>query len=152
MKLLLSQSQKQNLSAHGKVVVRNTPFIFNKLKFTLGGKEEPVESEMRSVTLTTPVVKAASTEDLLPMMKSRYRWVGKVSTENSTYSAWANSGPDKERTFKTIYPPLPTAEWVGKQYGMQTSYTERMTRHGSFWRHAKYAYTKTTCWLTVEEI
>lgn len=152
MKLLLSQSQKQNLSAYGKVVVRNTPFFFNKLKFTLGGKEEPVESEMRSVTLTTPVATAATTEELLPMMKARYRWVGKVSTERSTRSAWENAGPDKERTFKTIYPPLPTAEWVGKQYAMQTSYTERMVRHGSFWRHAKYAYTKTTCWLTVEEI
>lgn len=152
MKLLLSQSQKQNLSAYGKVVVRNTPFFFNKLKFTLGGKEEPVESEMRTLTLTTPVLTAATTEDLLPMMRSRYRWVGKVSTESTTKAMWENSGLDKERTFKTIYPPIPTAQWVGKQYAMQTSYTERMVRHGSFWRHAKYAYTKTTCWLTVEEI
>lgn len=152
MKLLLSQSQKQNLSAYGKVVVRNTPFFFNKLKFTLGGKEEPVESEMRTLTLTTPVLTAATTEDLLPMMRSRYRWVGKVSTESTTKAMWENSGLDKERTFKTIYPPIPTAQWVGKQYATQTSYTERMVRHGSFWRHAKYAYTKTTCWLTVEEI
>ena len=46
VKLLLSQSQKQNLPSYEKVVIRGVPFLFNKLKFTLGGKNEPVESEL----------------------------------------------------------------------------------------------------------
>lgn len=36
VKLLLTQSQKQNLASYAKVVIRGVSFFFNKLKFTLG--------------------------------------------------------------------------------------------------------------------
>lgn len=150
MKLLLTQSQKQNLQAFAKVVVRGVAFFFNKLKFTLGGKDEPVESELRTVSLTTPVIDAPYITDMLPMMTTDYKWVGKITTEEVSEAAYNNSGVDKERTFRIIYPPVPTAEWIGKQYGLQISYTEEKILHGSFWRHSKFKYTKTTCWLTVE--
>jgi len=147
MKLLLSQSQKQNLIAYGKVVVRGIAFFINKLKFSLGGKDEPLESEFMTVSLATPVVEAPTVTQMCPVMTTGYTWVGKVEEEETTYKEWTNSGLDKERTFKVVYPPLPTADLEGTIYGKQTSYTEKMVRHGSFWRHAKYAYTKTTCWL-----
>lgn len=148
MKLLLSQSQKQNLQSFGKVVVRGVAFFFNKLKFTLGGKDEPTESELLTVGLTEPVVKSKTIGEMLPTMNSQYKWVGKISTVEVSGDDYQNSGLDKDRTFNVIYPPAPSAEWVGKEYGKQTSYTEKMTRHGSFWRHAKYSHTKTTVWLT----
>ena len=55
VKLLLTQSQKQNLSSYAKIVIRGVSFFFNKLKFTLGGKSEPTESELRTIALTTPI-------------------------------------------------------------------------------------------------
>ena len=149
MKLLLSQSQKQNLKAYAKVVVRGMAFFFNKLKFTLGGKDEPMESELLTTQLTTPVIETAAITDFLPVMTTDYQWVGRIQSVEVSKSEYQNSGLDKERTFQIIYPPIPSAEWVGKQYALQTSYTEKKIRHGSFWRHSKWSYTKTTCWLTV---
>lgn len=149
VKLLLSQSQKQNLKPWAKVVVRGVAFFFNKLKFTLGGKDEPVESEMQTTTMTAPVVNAPDIFDTMPMMATPLRWVGEIRVEEVSRAEYDNAGFDKERTFKIIYPPLPTEEWVGKKYAEQTSVTEKMVRHGSFWRHAKYKYTKTTCWLRI---
>lgn len=149
MKLLLSQSQKQNLSAWAKVAVRGVVFFLNKLKFTLGGKEEPVESELLTLGLTEPVVHAAYITDMLPRMVTDYVWVGRISTEEVSESEYSNSGVDKERTFRIIYPPVPSAEWLNKQYSPQTSYTAQKTQHATFFRHSKWRYTKTTCWLTV---
>ena len=133
VKLLLSQSQKQNL--------------FNKLKFTLGGKDEPVESELYTVTLMEPVSEAPAVSGQLKAMDARYRWVGRERVTEVGWDEYDGSGPDKWRTFVTVYPPLPSAEYVGKPYGRQVSYTEQQTRHGTAFRHAKYKYTRTEVWL-----
>lgn len=148
MKLLLSQSQKQNLAAYAKVVVRGVAFFFNKLKFSLGGKDEPIESEMLTIALTEPVAEARHINDMLPQMTAGYRWVGKILETEVSKDEYNNSGADKDRTFTIVYPPTPTAEWVGKEYGKQVSYTAEQTRHATMFRHSKWKYTKTTCWLT----
>lgn len=147
VKLLLSQSQKQNLPSHAKIVIRGVPFFFNKLKFTLGGKSEPTESELRTISLTTPVTEAQHLEDMMPAMSCQYKWVGKETTVEVSESDYNNSGNDKDRTFKIIYPPLPTAEWVGKKYGVQKSYVSQQTRHSTMFRHSKWVYHCTTTWL-----
>ena len=147
VKLLLSQSQKQNLPSTAKVVIRGVPFLFNKLKFTLGGKDEPVESELYTVTLMEPVSEAPAVSGQLKAMDARYRWVGRERVTEVGWDEYDGSGPDKWRTFVTVYPPLPSAEYVGKPYGRQVSYTEQQTRHGTAFRHAKYKYTRTEVWL-----
>ncbi len=151
VKLLLSQSQKQNLASYAKVVIRGVAFFFNKLKFTLGGKSEPTESELRTIALTTPVKEAESLGDMMPAMGCQYRWVGKETTVEVSESDYENSGNDKDRTFKTIYPPLPSAEWVGKKYGEQKSYVSQKTRHATMFRHSKWVYHCTTTWLECVE-
>lgn len=147
VKLLLSQSQKQNLPSTAKVVIRGVPFLFNKLKFTLGGKDEPVESDLYTVTLMEPVSEAPAVSGQLKAMDARYRWVGRERVTEVGWDEYDGSGPDKWRTFVTVYPPLPSAEYVGKPYGRQVSYTEQQTRHGTAFRHAKYKYTRTEVWL-----
>lgn len=151
MKLLLTQSQKQNLAAYAKVVVRGVAFFFNKLKFSLGGKDEPIESEMLTIALTDPVAESKHITEMLPMMDVKYKWVGKVQETEVTKDAYNNSGFEKDRTFTVVYPPTPTAEWVGKEYGKQTSYMAEKTQHATMFRHSKWKYTKITCWLTVVE-
>ena len=147
VKLLLSQSQKQNLPSYAKVVIRGVAFFFNKLKFTLGGKNEPVESELRTISLMEPSISAPAITEQLTAMKSKYKWVGHERQTEVSSDDYHNSGLDKDRTFTTIYPPVPSAEYVGKPYGQQSSFTSQMLRHGSFWRHSKWKYTRTDVWL-----
>lgn len=152
VKLLLTQSQKQNLASYAKVVIRGVSFFFNKLKFTLGGKSEPTESELRTIALTTPIHKASRMIDVMPAMRCRYEWVGHEETVEVSESAYNNSGDDKDRTFKIIYPPLPSAEYVGQKYGLQKSYVSQKTRHATMFRHSKWVYHCTTAWLECVEI
>lgn len=147
VKLLLSQSQKQNLPSYAKVVIRGVPFLFNKLKFTLGGKTEPVESELYTVTLMEPINEAPTINGQLKAMDAQYKWVGRERVTEVGWDEYNSSGLDKGRTFVTIYPPLPSVEYVGKPYGKQTSYTEQKTQHRTAFRSAKYKYTKTEVWL-----
>lgn len=152
VKLLLTQSQKQNLPSYAKVVIRGVSFFFNKLKFTLGGKSEPTESELRTIALTTPIEEADRLIDVMPAMSCQYKWVGHEETVEATKDAYEKSGDDKDRTFKIIYPPLPSAEYVGQKYGLQKSYVSQKTRHATMFRHSKWVYHCTTAWLECVKI
>lgn len=152
VKLLLTQSQKQNLPSYAKVVIRGVSFFFNKLKFTLGGKSEPTESELRTIALTTPIHEASRMIDVMPALSCGYKWVGHEETVEVSESAYNNSGDDKDRTFKIIYPPLPSAEYVGQKYGLQKTFVSQKTRHATMFRHSKWVYHCTTTWLECEKI
>lgn len=152
VKLLLTQSQKQNLPSYAKVVIRGVSFFFNKLKFTLGGKSEPTESELRTIALTTPIHEASRMIDVMPAMSCGYKWVGHEETVEVSESAYNNSGDDKDRTFKIIYPPLPSAEYVGQKYGLQKTFVSQKTRQATMFRHSKWVYHCTTTWLECEKI
>ena len=134
------------------MVIRGVPFFFNKRKFTLGGKSEPTESELLTIALTTPTTEAKKLDELMPAMNCKYKWVGKEETVEVSESDYNNSGNDKDRTFKIIYPPLPSAEWVGKRYGEQKSYVSQKVRHATAFRHSKWAYHCTTVWLECVKI
>lgn len=152
VKLLLTQSQKQNLASYAKIVIRGVSFFFNKLKFTLGGKSEPTESDLRTIALTTPIEEADRLIDVMPAMICQYKWVGHEKTVEATKDAYEKSGGDKDRTFKIIYPPLPSAEYVGQKYGLQKSYVSQKTRHATMFRHSKWVYHCTTAWLECVKI
>lgn len=147
VKLLLSQSQKQNLPSYEKVVIRGVPFLFNKLKFTLGGKNEPVESELYTVSLMQPAISAPTINEQLKAMDVKYKWVGKETQTSVSWDEYSAANDERNKTFVTIYPPLPSADYVGKQYGKQRSYTERITKKGGWFRHGRYEYTRTEVWL-----
>lgn len=152
VKLLLTQSQKQNLPSYAKIVIRGVSFFFNKLKFTLGGKSEPTESELRTIALTTPINEAERMADVMPALSCGYRWVGHEESVEVSGSDYENSGDDKDRTFKIIYPPLPSAEYVGQKYGLQKTFVSQKTRHATMFRHSKWVYHSTTTWLECEKI
>jgi hypothetical protein len=151
VKLLISQSLKQNLPSYAKVVIRGVSFLLSKLKFTLGGKDEPSESEFLSIGLCEPIISAKVVTDFLPFMTCAYQWVGNEKTTEVSSSDYDNSGLDKERTFTTVYPPVPSAAYVGLTgslaYGYQKSYSKKHIRHSTFFRLLKYSYTLTEVWL-----
>lgn len=147
VKLLLSQSQKMNMPAVGKYIIRGVPFLIDKLKFVLGGGTAPMESTLRTVTLMEPVSRTPSLQEMMPDLNTGYVWVGKKTSAQVSESDYNNAGADKDRVFATIYPPIPTEEMAGSRYGEQTSVYAEKIRHGSFWRHSKWRYTRLTTWM-----
>ena len=147
VKLLLTQSQKQNLPAYARVVIRGVDFFLNKLKFTLGGQNEPIESELRTTAFMQPVSSPPAIDEQLPAMGTKYKWIGREKQTEVSEAEYENSGLDRDRTFTTIYPPVPSAQYVGKPYGYQTSFTSQKILHATFFRHSKWKYTKTDVWL-----
>lgn len=146
-KLLLTQSEKQNLPACARITMRGVSFFLNKLKFTLGGKDEPMESELLTTGLFEPVVEAPTISEMLPIMASSYKWVARSSKEEISKSAYNNSGIEKERTFDTVYPPLPSAELVGQHFGEQSTCIRKKIRHATWLRHSEWDYSRITVWL-----
>ena len=140
MHLLLPQSKKQTLPAHTKVTVRGVPFLVGKLKFILGGNDNPMECEFRSLCnhVDESYSMAPNIDDILPNMKSKYEWVVVGDRQSVSESEYNNSGEDKDRTFRIIYPPVPTISMLAKRYYEQTSYTI-----------IDGTYTRTTVYLMV---
>ncbi len=140
MNLLLPQSKKQTLPAHSKVTVRGVPFLVGKLKFILGGNDGPMECEFRSLRyhVDDSFSKAPDIDDVLPIMKAQYEWAAVGERQSVSESEYNNSGADKERTFRVIYPPVPSISMLAHRYYEQTSYTI-----------VDGTYTRTTVYLTV---
>ena len=148
VKLLLSQSQKQNIPATQKVVIRGMPFFFKKMKFTLGGKNEPAQSEMYAISLEEKdISQAKSIFEIMPQMNTSYKWVGRIRQTEATSQQYHNSGNDKDRTFSTVYPPVPEQKFEGGKYFHMTSFTAKMTQTPTFFRHSKWKHTRTDVWL-----
>ena len=147
VKLLLSQSEKQNLSAYGKVVIRGVEFFPNKLKFTLGGKDEPLSSELLTVGLyhdeNGNTDSAPTVTGMLPIMASSYKWVGRMTTEILDPADYQSHVNNRDATFKVIYPPMPGPEWVGQRWGEQVSYINT----GGPWAMFNIGNVKITVWL-----
>lgn len=140
VRLLLDDRQKMDLPSIGKITIHNTEFLFNKLKFTVGGKNQPVESELKTLHMLEPVDNTPTLQQLLPMMASAYVWVLKQSEEEVTQQEY-EAAPDyqKNREFYTIYPAdVPEASMVGTHFYEQVGY----------WiNHAQSKYYKDTYWV-----
>lgn len=145
--LLLTDLQKQYLPATAKVTLRGMAFLMNKLKFTLGGPDEPMQSELLTISLTEPVDRAPSVADRFPAMTSDYRWQIRTAMTQVSKADYDGAGVDKDRQFIALFPPAPSAEWVGKKYGLQVSFTSKKVRHSTFFRHSKWEYTRTEVWM-----
>lgn len=114
VKLLLSQGMKQSLPAVAKVTLRGVPFVFNKLKFTLGGKNEPVESELRTIVPGEPLSNAPLLADMMPRMKSRYAWVARYDVREVSKEEFFAAAANRDKRPATFYPPTPSEEWAKK--------------------------------------
>lgn len=102
--LLLPDHYKNSLPAHLPIMIGNQKYIFNNLKYNIGGdKRESVESELLTTKLYTPVTSAKIFEVIIPAQK--YKWVGKSKSESVTESQY-NSSPYKDLSFDPIYPSI----------------------------------------------
>lgn len=119
-KLLMSQSQKQNLPAHRTVAIDGKVFFFDKLRFALGGDTEPMESDLLTIDIEDPATYSPSPSEMFQKYGSEYRWNVVWYGEKITKDQYEKA-EDKDRAIQVAYPPLPSAAYAGQQFGKQTT-------------------------------
>ncbi len=103
--LLLDQVQKQNILAHDKILINGEEFLINILKYSLGGKNDPMESELLTVQLYDPVDRATIEADRF--VSSPYRWDIRRNLELISKQYYDNL-KIKNNALTAIYPLPPT--------------------------------------------
>lgn len=148
-KLLLSTPLKRSLPSWQKVMLCNTPLLLNKFKYTLGGNNEPTESELLTIRYYEPIDEAPLFSDIIKS-DTGYHWEAHGDrAQEVTEEEYENSGADKDRTLATIYPPIASAAYAdGQPYFKQTCYRKVEVTGDP---RKNVAYTKTTTWLTCEK-
>lgn len=102
--LLLSQHQKQNIPSYKKVSIHNQELLVDKLNFTIGGKNEPKESEFRTIRLYEPVDVAKS--EIVPVYAGNVRFADLRFNYANITEAEYNSSPYKTASIPIQYLPL----------------------------------------------
>lgn len=128
VKLLLTDHEKISIPPTSKVSIRSVPFLLDKLKFVIGGKDEPLETQLRTLAMAADSVTAKTVERMMPYQMTAYHWASYMIQEEVTYRqirsiipSHDNGEPDyPEGELKTVYPPTPTADMVGQRFGEQT--------------------------------
>lgn len=120
--LLLTDQLKQSLPVHGKVNIKNTEYLIDILKYTIGGKNTPIETTLLTTRLFEPISIALSESERMPQ-ETNYRWVLQKEETSLTEEEWIAAGYEKGAivSFPPIYPPSPTKE----QYEAGGKYYER---------------------------
>lgn len=141
-KLLLTQTQKQNLPAHELVFIGGVAMFFDKLKFTLGEASEPQESELLTASIEQPANYAPTPEAIFGKSDTHY-WYAQAEVTEITKAQY-ESADDQEREFTVVYPPKPTAAYAGKQMYVQTASRKRPKGMDLI---VHYEYQKIRFWL-----
>lgn len=149
--LLLSPEQKMNLNAHRKKLLHGQQLLVNKLKYNLGGKNEPVESEFLTTYLYEPVSVAIAESERLKENQT-YKWKIVRDVTEVTEEVYNNSPVKVDGSITrtpsplpAIYPAPPTeaqynagGNYFHREYCFY--YTSRLT--------GKKVYEKVDWWLT----
>lgn len=149
--LLLSSDQKMNLNAHRKKLLNGQQLLVDKLKYQLGGKNEPLESELLTTALYEPI-SSAMLETERMQEKKVYKWKIVREVTEVTEEDWNNSPVKVEGSniripspLPAIYPPPPTEA----QYNQKGNYYHREYCHYYTSRSTgAKIYEKVDWWLT----
>lgn len=144
---LLPDFIKQSLPAHLPVMLSGQKMFINKLNYTIGGANAPVETNLLTTRLYEPVSRAKTFADYLPprynLSLPEYGWNGFYVETKISKEAYQSS-PYKGRKLDIMFPPYATAELAipGKKYCEQ----HRANDYG------KEAYYLESCWLECVKI
>lgn len=112
--LLLPNSLKNSLQVHHKVTLQGVELLFNIFKYTIGGKSEPVTSELMTTSLYEPL-SIAKAESERMVRNTEYKWMIVSSTTEVSESEYIAAGytigegeSDMRNTISAIYPLPPT--------------------------------------------
>lgn len=112
--LLLPNSLKNSLQVHHKVSLQGVELLFNIFKYTIGGKSEPVTSELMTTALYEPL-SIAKAESERMVRNTEYKWMIVSSTTEVSEAEYIAAGytlSESEgyirNTIPAIYPLPPT--------------------------------------------
>lgn len=139
---LLTQWQKMNIPAHKKIILDGCEVLIDKLKYSIGGKNEPIESELLTVSIYEPADHAPKESERFP--DTIYEWRMKKSVADvsqAEYESALNVGD----SLPAIYPPPPTEAIynAGGQYYPRDyyyKYKSRITGRDVYERITVYLY------------
>lgn len=109
--VLLDQSHKISLPAHRKVIIDGQELIIDKLSFTVGGKNEPVESEFYTIRAYDPQEHAPSQAETYD---KKYVWNLIYEVKNVTTQAELSQEDVMPSEDAVFYTP-PTQEQYEQQ-------------------------------------
>jgi len=159
VKLLLTDHEKVSMPPTAKVAIRSVPFFLDKLKFVVGGKDEPQETQLRTLAMAADSVTAKTVAQMLPYHTTPYHWAAHLECEEVTYRQNNNPmgrDPDPdypEGELKTVYPPTPTADMAGQRFGEQTvwQFRDKTMWQGDFpYMYRDWHYYRNTYYLKCE--
>lgn len=108
VELLLPDSLKTSLPAHLPVLLNNQKMLIDRIKYQIGGKNEPVSSQLLTISLYEPVSSAKQFAEIIPTQY--YEWMAQASYTSISESEYKSS-PYKDLSFDPIFPSQkPTAE------------------------------------------
>lgn len=116
--LNLPSELKRSIPAHRKVGIDGAEMLIDVLKFSLGGKPEPIESQLLTTQLYEPVTAIPSFESIF--INTGYHWIFVQEQEFATLEEWyaAEDWTDSIK-WERLFPPLATADLIGVQYGLR---------------------------------
>jgi hypothetical protein len=103
--LILPETLRMSIAAHKLVSIQGQSMFINNLRYKIGGKPEPVESEFFTTKIHTPANLSPAFEDYFHEF-SVMKWIGASSSVSVTEAAY-NASPYKDRVLTVIYPPFP---------------------------------------------
>lgn len=135
-KFLFPTILKSSLPIHRKMTLQGTDILVNVLKYTIGGKSEPIDSELYTTTLYEPVSKAKLEAERMPVNKTGYRWSIQKVTHDSTEQEYIAAGykvSESNRNMNDIpaiypYPPTKAMYDSGETYYHRTFFQWYMSR------------------------
>lgn len=135
---LLPNSLKSSLPVHRKITLQGVDFLINILKYTIGGKSEPVNSELFTTTLYEPINTARPEADRMPQNKTGYKWTLQKNIYDSTEAEYKAAGyivSGADRNINDIpaiypYPPTKSIYDAGGTYYHRTFFQWYMNRQG----------------------
>ena len=105
--LNLPETLRMSIAAHRLVSIQGQSMFINNLRYKIGAKPEPVESEFLTTKTHTPADLAPDFEDYFPEA-SLFKWVSHMSYVDVGEATYDLS-PYKDRVIQVIYPPFADA-------------------------------------------
>lgn len=143
--LLLPNEIKKTLPAHCVVTIDNQKVFVNKLRYTLGGKNEPLETTFLTTRLYEPINIGVPLSAYQEQTECYWKGYSKVepSTMNEFYAAdfaYFGGGAVSEE----LYPITPKPEYMGQKFYQRVVFVRNEIAVGVF------DYVKLTFWLQCE--
>ena len=138
--LLLTQYQKKNIPAHKKIILDGCEVLIDKLKYSIGGNNDPIESELLTMAIYEPADHAPKESE--KFTNTIYEWRIKSEAKDVTQAEY-DAALNKGDTLPAIY-PQPPSEAI---YNAGGNYYPRIyyTKYGS--RLGGEVYQKITVYL-----